>query len=92
MSALCLWCGQPFEPRLSGGSPQRFHSAACRRAFDHACGAWVREAINVGLLTAAVIREWAQDSARAGSKGQVGSEATQVALPETRTQRKKGGD
>jgi hypothetical protein len=77
---------------MSGGSPQRFHSAPCRRAFDHACGAWVREAINAGLLTAAVIREWALDSARAASRGPVGSEPTQIAPPEARAQRKKGGE
>jgi hypothetical protein len=90
--SVCLWCGQSFEPRLSGGKPQRFCGAPCRRAFDHACGAWVRAAIAVGLLRSTTIREWAQDNARVASDGQVGSEATQVAPPETRTQRRKGGE
>jgi hypothetical protein len=89
MSA-CLWCGEPFEPR-EGGKPQRFCRPAHRRAFDHACGAWVRHAIAAGLLTGTTIREWHQRNARVAPDGQVASEATQ-APPETRTQRGKGGE
>ena len=79
MSA-CLWCGQPFEPRRTGGKPQQFCSTPCRRAFDHACGAWVRAAIGFGLLRATTIREWHEDNARVAPDGQVRLEATPVAL------------
>ncbi len=40
MSRLCTWCGTTYEPRINGGSAQRFCSAPCRRAFDSACRIW----------------------------------------------------
>ena len=92
MTALCLWCGQPFEPRMSGGSPQRFHSAACRRAFDAAARAYVAWAIESGHLDRTNLRRFAQNQRGAAPDGQVGSEATQLAPPQTRTQREKGGE
>jgi hypothetical protein len=52
----------------------------------------LREAINASLLTAAVIREWAQGSARAASMGQVSSDGAPVAAPKPRSLREKGGE
>jgi len=35
-TCICLWCRRPFEPRRSGGKPQRFCVPAHRRAFETA--------------------------------------------------------
>ena len=39
----CTWCGTEFEPRINGGSAQRFCSAPCRRTFDGACRIWAAQ-------------------------------------------------
>ena len=35
-TCICLWCRRPFEPRRSGGKPQRFCMPVHRRAFETA--------------------------------------------------------
>ena len=52
----CIWCELSFEPRASGGKPQRFCSTLCRRAFDTASRKWVSVAIEAGTLTVAELR------------------------------------
>jgi hypothetical protein len=47
----CLWCHKPYEPRSDGGRAKRYCSRACRRAFDGAARAWVRQAVIGGALT-----------------------------------------
>jgi len=47
----CLWCGQPFEPRRTGGKRQRFCVQTCRRAFARAAAALVARAIEAGTLS-----------------------------------------
>ena len=64
LTTACSWCGQPFEPRRTGGSVQRFCATACRRAFDRAARSWVRQAIAEGLLIVADLQK-ASGTARA---------------------------
>ena len=52
----CLWCGQPFAVRRSGGSPQRFCGTRCRQAFWSAARRWVMAAVESGLLTADALK------------------------------------
>jgi len=65
MSARCLWCSAPFEPRETGGTAQRFCCPAHRRAFDQAARAYVRHAIAEGRLTTSELKKVAGTSARA---------------------------
>ena len=90
MSA-CLWCGQTFEPRRTGGSTQQFHAIACRRAFDLAARIWFRQAVEAGTLTVAQLKQCLQDSARAGSSGHLAS-AGGPAPRNARRSRGKGGE
>ena len=60
----CLWCGQPYEPSRRG-SPQRFCSTAHRRAYDAAARAWVRRALQFGLLCIADLQSAADASRKA---------------------------
>lgn len=53
MTATCAWCKEGFEPRRTGGSPQRFCKSAHRRAFDRAAFRYVGQAIDAGTLTVA---------------------------------------
>jgi hypothetical protein len=46
----CFWCGVGFKRRSDGGKAQRFCSLRCRRAFDGAARAWVRQAVEAGTL------------------------------------------
>jgi hypothetical protein len=87
----CLWCGQPFEPRRTGGSAQQFHAIACRRAFDLAARIWVRQAVEAGTLTVAQLKQCLQDSARAGSGGHLASAGTPPgASADVRAARERG--
>src|SRR5882724_2333032 len=52
-SARCLWCGGPFEPRHSGGRPQRFCEPTHRRAFDTAARRFVGALIGAGQVSVA---------------------------------------
>jgi len=47
----CLWCGRAFEPRTTGGSPQRFCSTGHRQAFWIAARRWTMRAVEAGLLS-----------------------------------------
>lgn len=53
---ICLWCEGEYKGRETGGTEQRFCSTACRRCFDTAARKWVREAIDLGLMTSAQLR------------------------------------
>jgi hypothetical protein len=46
----CLWCKTTFEPRATGGSPQRFCDTDCRNAFHRAARVWAINAIEAGTL------------------------------------------
>lgn len=49
----CLWCSQPFRPRVTGGRPQKFCSPRCRVEFFDAARAWAVAEVEAGRLTAA---------------------------------------
>ena len=53
----CLWCDQPIEPRLSGGSPRKFCSPRHRTAFHSAARRWAERKIAAGILTIAELRQ-----------------------------------
>ena len=46
----CTWCNETFARRQSGGSPQRFCKAKCRRAFHTAARIWAEREIAEGRL------------------------------------------
>jgi hypothetical protein len=92
MTVLCLWCGQPFERRLSGGSPRRFCSSVCRAALHTAARKWALAEIDAGRLSVAAIKECRPDSVHAAARAQVGSGGTPVSPPRMRTRRKRGGE
>ena len=50
-TSVCLWCQKRFKPRSDGGRAQRYCSPVCRRFFDGAARAWVRQAVDDGTLT-----------------------------------------
>ena len=52
----CIWCGDPFTPRATGGKRQRFCSEQCRRAFDSGCRAWGKQFLSSGLLPVAALK------------------------------------
>ena len=52
----CLWCGDPFAPRSTGGSRQRFCRTSCRREFHDACRRWAEAEVLEGRLTVETIR------------------------------------
>jgi len=56
MTARCFWCEAPFTPRASGGRPQRFCSAGCRRAYSAAVWAYVSRAIEEGAIATPALR------------------------------------
>jgi len=92
MTARCLWCGELYKPRRTGGSAQRFDSDACRMAFHTAARLWALAEIEAGRLSVDQLKNTARHSVHAAPDGQVGSEATQVAPPDTRNQRGGGGE
>lgn len=47
----CLWCGNPFEPRQSGGKAQRYCSASCRRGMEHSARSYALAAVDAEILT-----------------------------------------
>ncbi len=52
----CMWCGDPFTPRATGGKRQRFCSEQCRRDFDRGCRAWVKQFVSSELLPVAALK------------------------------------
>ena len=51
MSAICLWCGRVFLPRVTGGRKQRFCCAACRSEFHDCARRWAIAEVDAGRLT-----------------------------------------
>jgi hypothetical protein len=52
----CLWCGESFARRRSGGSAQRYCNSTCRKACHKAARKWAIAGLEAGFLTAAVFR------------------------------------
>ena len=40
MTRKCEWCQEEFQPRESGGSPQKFCSKRCKRLFEKSIRRW----------------------------------------------------
>src|SRR4051794_32191544 len=62
----CLWCGQKFKPRATGGSAQKFCSAGHRNAFWTAARRWTLRAVETGLLVDRVSEGDQDERARSG--------------------------
>ena len=52
----CMWCGQAYQERQTGGRTQRFCRPSCRRHYHAAVRQWTLAAIARGDLTIADIR------------------------------------
>ena len=52
----CFWCNDPYTPRSTGGTAQRFCSSDCRAEFHNSVRQWAIEAIERGELTVDQIR------------------------------------
>jgi hypothetical protein len=63
-SCACLWCGSPFELRVTGGKRQRFCSERCRRAFGAAAREYGCHAVETGIVTVAELKECLSRNAR----------------------------
>ncbi len=74
----CLWCNTEFEPRASGGKPQRFCSPPCRRAFDTACRKYAMTEVYAGRLQVSALRIALGQRAR-WSEGRLAPRVPQVA-------------
>ena len=53
----CTWCDRPYEPRVSGGQPQRFCSEPCRTGFHTACREWAEAEVWAGNLSVATLKQ-----------------------------------
>ncbi len=40
MTKQCEWCQEEFQPRKSGGSPQKFCGKQCKRFFEKSIRQW----------------------------------------------------
>ena len=80
MTAACLWCTTGFEPRANGGSPQRFCSPQCRRAFDTACRKYAMTEVYAGRLPVSELRMALRQRARC-SESRLGLRATPPGVP-----------
>jgi hypothetical protein len=52
----CLWCGQPFPQRTTGGSAQRFCCPSHRHAFGTAARRWAVMVVEAGLITVEILK------------------------------------
>ncbi len=62
--AACPWCSATFEPRTTGGSPQVFCTAQCRRTFDSACRTYAATEVHAGRLPVSTLRSAVEQRAR----------------------------
>ncbi len=81
----CLWCSAGFEPRASGGKPQRFCSKDCRVDFHAAARSWAEQAVMSGLVPVSAFRMAREQRARwpesrLGLRGTSGASRTNSAL------------
>ena len=52
----CMWCGELFTSRKTGGKPQRFCSERCRKEFHHACRVWAEQLVRGGELPVSALK------------------------------------
>lgn len=70
--AACLWCGQSFAPRSTGGSGQRFCATACRHACHTAARRWAVDRLADGTLGLADIEDGPAAACAGSSVGSAG--------------------
>ena len=46
----CQWCQKDFQPRESGGSPQKFCDRDCKRLFEKSIRQWASNKYSKGSL------------------------------------------
>ena len=46
----CQWCQNEFQPRESGGSPQKFCGRDCKRLFEKSIRQWASNKYSKGTL------------------------------------------
>ena len=64
MARPCMWCGEPFTPRTTGGRRQRFCLERCRRDFESGCRTWAEQAVASGLLPVLALKHALEQRAR----------------------------
>ena len=52
----CMWCGDSFTPRATGGKRQRFCSEGCRKDFHRACRIWAETQVWSGELPVSALK------------------------------------
>ena len=50
MTKQCEWCQREYEPRNSGGSPQKFCTKQCKRLFEKSIRQWAYDEHTKGKL------------------------------------------
>ena len=50
MTSQCEWCQEEFQPRESGGSPQKFCGRDCKRLFEKSIRQWASNKYSKGTL------------------------------------------
>ena len=50
MTKQCEWCQREYEPRNSGGSPQKFCTKQCKRLFEKSIRQWAYDERTKGKL------------------------------------------
>ena len=50
MTKQCEWCQREYEPRNSGGSPQKFCTKKCKRLFEKSIRQWAYDERTKGKL------------------------------------------
>ena len=50
MTRQCEWCQEEFQPRASGGSPQKFCSKRCKRLFEKSIRRWAYDEHSKGSI------------------------------------------
>ena len=50
MTRQCEWCQEKFQPRESGGSPQKFCGRECKRLFEKSIRRWAYMQYDQGKL------------------------------------------
>ena len=50
MTRQCEWCQEEFQPRASGGSPQKFCGRNCKKSFEQSIRQWASDEYTKGAL------------------------------------------
>jgi hypothetical protein len=75
----CPWCSKPLPAKRGRGSPRRFCSNACRQNCHATARRWAIAELEAGRVLVASLKQYAQKSVHAFSRGHLGSTDTSVA-------------